>query len=55
MSLSRRHFEALAELVRDLPERPSKTDVAQALAVFAASENPRFDGARFFEAALGKR
>jgi hypothetical protein len=56
MSMSRRHFIALAEIVADV-QRDGGTigaeDLADRLADLCARENGRFDRERFKVAALG--
>lgn len=47
MSLSKKHFRAIASILRDT--RASKT-TKQEIARYFASENPRFDFDRFYTA-----
>lgn len=66
MSLSRKHFQALADIVRAayVPENGEETanvgynlavsDMADALADFCAQHNPNFDRARFLDACQPK-
>jgi hypothetical protein len=55
MSLSRKHFNALAKMVRHTAENGgsvSAATLAHELADFCAAENPAFDRARFLAACL---
>jgi hypothetical protein len=56
VSLSRKHFNALAEIVADLTDDRGTVDsvsLALRLAAFCQQENQRFDKERFMMACLG--
>lgn len=49
--MTRKHFESIAKIVRDSSTDPiNRYDLAKAMARFCATQNTRFDHARFFEA-----
>lgn len=56
--MTRKHFEELAAIVRrsTQPSSIERITVAEELAEFCATQNPRFDRGRFFEACgLGEK
>ncbi len=50
--MTRRHFQALATAIRDLPDNPTKLQVFSAIAQVCSSFNYNFDWQRF-KAACG--
>ncbi len=50
--MTKQHFIALAEGIRNLENNPTKKSIARMIARVAMETNPRFDGARFMKAAL---
>ena len=45
--MTKKHFEELADLIRDLPNNISKEHLLKELAPFLKRQNPRFDNSRF--------
>ena len=45
--MTKKHFEELADLIRDLPNNISKEHLLKELAPFLQRQNPRFDNSRF--------
>ena len=45
--MTKKHFEELADLIRDLPNNISKEQLINELASFLKRQNPRFDTNRF--------
>ncbi len=45
--MTKKHFEELADLIRDLPNNISKEQLINELAPFLQRQNPRFDTNRF--------
>ena len=50
MSLSRKHFNKTAEILRLFKDSQSHGEIVQEFAMWFASENPSFDCERFLEA-----
>lgn len=50
MALSRKHFCAVVEIIRNLSERPAKEEIASAFANYFRGENINFDRGRFLDA-----
>lgn len=48
--MTRKHFKALAEGIKNLSDNPSKKEIARMVARVVMQFNPRFDGVRFMEA-----
>ena len=45
--MTKKHFEELADLIRDMPTTISKEQLLKELAPFLKRQNPRFDNSRF--------
>jgi hypothetical protein len=48
--MTRKHFEAMAELIRRIAGKTERRKQAELIAVHCAKANPRFDHARFMRA-----
>jgi hypothetical protein len=50
MSLSRHHFIEAAKIIKSIPDKQIRQDVADKFASLFAASNPRFDYLRFHKA-----
>ena len=48
---TRKHFQQVADLIKEIPDEKKRSDLAHHHAAIFAEQNPRFDRNRFFKAA----
>lgn len=48
--MTRKHYEALAKIVKGIYDPDTRATVANQIAFMCASDNPLFDDSRFFNA-----
>ncbi len=49
--MTRKHFRRLAEIIKTVPDRGTRTMVAEQVAGMCRGENERFDTGKFMDAA----
>lgn len=50
MALSRKHFTAMAEIIKNLPENSTKGDIALEFAYYFRGEDSNFNHGKFMDA-----